>query len=510
MTSHSSRSSQGRAILVVCLAGIMWALPSALRIALGAIPLLILLNLIEHPTLALANGVHLSPGFVQQHVLVILRFPPQPATNALSANDESYINSQLSAVSNFLWTNSNQSLLVTFETIKFEQSLVASEYECFNSPNCTAFYDNTLDQYLRSRLVSPAQYAGVVMIYQPTNVPPRPGCTSPPCLFYNTQIWFNSELDIPVSSRHSPGFSAIFYSGNNPNQTPPLSQFIEHEYLHQLHHRFAYEIQDSAPPVVDQTPPHPALAPDGFIDSDWMTTPGAQNPCQLSTIAQDLEQLIGTTFTPCDDGDPTWLAATLKYWVRPGDNQNPNPTLHLVNYRWLEGRYPDNVVLGAFDGGKLKEKYDFAQSDDALVYVSGNNITTVMALPNTIPSFWFRALPGQTAAFGTQTGFGIYLLSQVAFNYEIAPGDFTFQVYLVYYNVNNVNNELVNVRIDDGIFNLGRQEFAHNRKVITLPLPQEVEDFQIVFQKGNQLSGAAANDDWVLLGNISLNTSLAP
>ena len=43
MTSHSSRSSQGRAILV-CLAGIMSALPSALRIALGAIPLLILLN----------------------------------------------------------------------------------------------------------------------------------------------------------------------------------------------------------------------------------------------------------------------------------------------------------------------------------------------------------------------------------------------------------------------------------------------------------------------------------
>lgn len=255
MTSHSSRSSQGRAILV-CLAGIMSALPSALRIALGAIPLLILLNLIEHPTLALANGAHLSPGFVQQHVLVILRFPPQGATNALSANDESYINSQLSAVSNFLWTNSNQSLKVTFETIKFEQSLVASEYECFNSPNCTAFYDNTLDQYLRSRLVSPEQYAGVVMIYQPTNVPPsnsNPSVSSG--LFYNTQIWFNSELDIPVSSRHSPGFSAVFYSGNNPNQTPPLSQFIEHEYLHQLHHRFANEINDATPPVVDQTPP---------------------------------------------------------------------------------------------------------------------------------------------------------------------------------------------------------------------------------------------------------------
>ena len=65
-------------------------------------------------------------------------------------------------------------------------------------------------------------------------------------------------------------------------------------------------------------------------------------------------------------------------------------------------------------------------------------------------------------------------------------------------------------RIDDGIFVLGRQKFDHNRKTITLTVPREVEDFRIVFQKGNLLGGAAADDDWVLLGNIGLTTSLAP
>ena len=41
-------------------------------------------------------------------------------------------------------------------------------------------------------------------------------------------------------------------------------------------------------------------------------------------------------------------------------------------------------------------------------------------------------------------------------------------------------------------------------------LIEDVEDFQIVFEKGNQLSGTAANDDWALVGNISVSASLAP
>jgi len=118
-----------------------------------------------------------------------------------------------------------------------------------------------------------------------------------------------------------------------------------------------------------------------------------------------------------------------------------------------------------------------------------------------------RGTRDHTAAFGTQTAFGLYLLKQMAFNYKIAPDDYTFQVHLVYCDV---YDHPVNVRIDDGVFELGRQLFATNRKVITLPVPIEVEDFQIVFQKGNQLSGSAADDDWALLGNINLDVSLAP
>jgi hypothetical protein len=138
--------------------------------------------------------------------------------------------------------------------------------------------------------------------------------------------------------------------------------------------------------------------------------------------------------------------------------------------------------------------------------VRGDNITRVN-FPGSPGVFWFRATSGGTAAFGTQTGFSRYLLAQVAFQYEIAPDDDTFQVHLVYYDD---YGKLVDERIDDGIFVLGRNKFASNHKIIKLPIPLEVEDFQIVFQKGNLLEGAAANDDWALLGNISLETSMAP
>jgi hypothetical protein len=177
-----------------------------------------------------------------------------------------------------------------------------------------------------------------------------------------------------------------------------------------------------------------------------------------------------------------------------------------VNYRWLEGRWPDNVVLGVFDGAELKTTYNFANSDDALVHVSGDNITSVQTAANPA-SFWFRAELSHTAAFSTQTGFGLYLLKQVAFNYEIAPGDYTFQVHLMYYTHSGV---LTDIRIDDGEYALGRQKFSSNRKTITLNSRLAVEDFQIVFEKGNESSGTAAGDDWALLGNISLDASLAP
>ena len=120
-------------------------------------------------------------------------------------------------------------------------------------------------------------------------------------------------------------------------------------------------------------------------------------------------------------------------------------------------------------------------------------------------SFWFRAQPGGTAAFRTQTIFGHYRLRSIAFNYEIAPGDFTFQVSLYTCGPSGIEER---GRFDDGAYVLGRQKFATNRK--TVAVNQEVEDFQIVFRKGNQLSGTAANDDWLLLGNIVLMLELAP
>ncbi|HZD30289.1 MAG TPA: hypothetical protein VE779_01380, partial [Candidatus Angelobacter sp.] len=421
------------------------------------------------------SGAHPDPSYLHQNVLVILRFPPEGVADALSADDESYIDSQLSTVSDFIWTGSNQSLLVTFEFIKVLQSMTASDYEGYPFTDSTGQthteyagkYSDAANQSLARRLVDPRQYAGVIMIYYPSNQPGQ--------LFENTWEYFNDQLG---GAPLNPGFSGIVYQGTDI----PLWQVITHEYCHQLHHRFMLEAKDLVP-VVDQV----LGSSFGFIDSDSMTLPGTTT---LSLTAQYLGALTGTTFQPGQDAP--WLQAILKDYVGPSDIQNPNGTLHTVNYRWLEGRRPDDVVLGVFNGGELKEKYDFSQPDDVLVYVRGDNITQLN--PTGSPgTFWFRAQPGGAAAFGTQTGFSRYLVQQVAFQYEIAPDDYSFQVHLVYYD--DYGN-LVDQRIDDGVYVLGRQKFAHNHKVIDLRVPQEVEDFRIVFQKGNQLSGAAASDDW--------------
>lgn len=436
-------------------------------------------------SVAAAEGVHPDPGYLQQTVLIILRFPPQGVSGELTNLDEGYITSQLKAVSDFLWSNSNQSLRVNFAVVKILQSVLPDDYECYGDAGCAAKFNAVVQKSLANRLIDARQYAGVIMIYRPTNEPAKG-------LFYNTWIFFNDQLGGP---HLNPGYSAILYKYDT---SPPLSQYILHEYCHQLHHRFQYMAHNSVPSV-------DGLASYGFIDSDWMTTPGGP-PDQLSETAKELGHFLGTTFHPGDD--VPWLSAILKYYVGPKDPLHPYGTVHAVNYRHLEGRYRDNVVLGAFYGGELKNQYDFARPDDLLVHVSGDNETLVRTT-HTPASFWFRAEPGHSAAFATQTGFGLYLIKQVAFNYEIAPDDYTFEVHLVYYDVHNPTTP-VDVRIDDGEFVLGRQQFSTNRKVITLQPPREAEDFQIVFQKGNQLSGTAANDDWALVGNITLTTSLAP
>ena len=40
------------------------------------------------------SGAHPDPSYLHQTVLAILRFPPEGTLDALTANDESYINSE--------------------------------------------------------------------------------------------------------------------------------------------------------------------------------------------------------------------------------------------------------------------------------------------------------------------------------------------------------------------------------------------------------------------------------
>ncbi|MGZ5098898.1 MAG: hypothetical protein ACXWF6_16025 [Usitatibacter sp.] len=407
---------------------------------------------VQHP--AHADGAHPDPGYLQQTVLVILRFPPAGVSGQLTAADETYITSELIAASDFLWTSSRQSLRVDFQVVKILKSVVASDYRDYGTSGSAAKYSASVSQLLASRRINPAQYAGVMMIYRPTNAPPN--------LFNNTWVWYNDEIS---SHKGNPGFSSVIYSGTS--SSVPLSELVVHEYLHQLDHRFEKEAAN------------PDSAQHGFINPDDKTNPSGQQ----------LASLLGTTFAT----NPAFYAAMLKYYVGPLN------TLHLVNYRWLDG------IRGVFRDAELKTSYDFSQPDDALVHVSGDDISSP---DSTNPgSFRFRAASAHSAAFGTQTGSGLYLLRQIAFNYEIAAGDYSFQVHLIHYD--QMGNP-VDQRIDDGIYKLGRHMLATNRKVITFPTPVEVEDFQIVFQKGNNLSGIPALDDWVLLSKLIVDASRAP
>ena len=401
-----------------------------------------------------ADGAHPDSAYLQQTVLTILRFPPNGASGELSAADETYITSQLSAASDFLWTNSRQSLRVNFYVVKMLKSAVAADYRNYGASGSAAKYSDSVSQFLAIRHINATHYAGVMMIYRPTNAPPG--------LFNNTWVWFNDEISIPKAN---PGFSSVVYSGTSSSVA--LSEIVVHEYLHQLDHRFERESGN------------PDSAQHGFMNPDDMT----------NASGQQLANLLATTFTTT----PDYYAAMLKYYVGKLN------ALHQVNYRWLDG------IRGVFRAGDLKTSYDFSQPDDALVHVSGDNISSP---DSTNPaSFRFRAASGHSAAFGTQVVPGLYLLKQIAFNYEIAANDYSFQVHLIRYD--QMGN-LVDLRIDDGIYKLGRHMLATNRKVITFPTPLEVEDFQIVFQKENNLSGIPALDDWALLGKLAVDASRAP
>ena len=205
------------------------------------------------PMLMRGDGVHPDPGYVEQTVLVILRFPPQGASGEMTQLEETDVNNQLKAVSDFLWSNSNQSLRVNFAIVKILQSVETADYECYTGVGCAAKFDALVQHSLANRMIDARQYAGVIMIYRPTNAPPQG-------LFYNTWTFFNDQLGGP---QLNPGYSAILYKYGT---TPPLSQFILHEYLHQLHHRFQ-KMAHNTVPAVD------GLASFGFIDSDWMTPP---------------------------------------------------------------------------------------------------------------------------------------------------------------------------------------------------------------------------------------------
>jgi hypothetical protein len=400
---------------------------------------------------ALANGACADSGHLEQTVLVILRFPPEGQPGALTPAEEAHINQQLDAASNFLWTNSNQSLQVQFHILKMMGTLQADDYQTYGSSGAAAKYTHGIDESLHRRRIKVEQYAGLIMIYRPTNAPSG--------LFNNTWIWFNDSIS---DAKSNPGFSSVVF-----NSTDFLSEATVHEYLHQLDHRFQFEAGNPDP------------AQHGFMNPDDLNQPAGRL----------LAALLGTPPpfpTPVD-----YYKAMLKFYVGADNN------LHPVNYRWLEG------IRGAFYGDEAKQVYEFERADDALINAGGDILTKVQ--PGNPFSFWFRATPGHTAAFRTQTASGHYIFKSVAFNYEIAPGDYTFQVLLVYCDNKGV---VTQQRIDDGIYTLGRQRFQSNRKVVAVN--KEVDNFQTVFRKGNQLTGQAANDDWLLLGNIVLELAPAP
>lgn len=399
------------------------------------------------PLRAQADGANPDPGHLRQTVLMILRFPPEGQPGALTVAEEAHINTQLDAAAGFLWVESGQSLMVKFHTVKIGQTMQAADYKAYTG-GAAAKYGSSMHSVIAGRGINPKDYAGVMMIYRKTNAPAG--------VFNNTWIYFDEELS---GERDQPGFSSVLF-----NSTNILHEIVVHEYLHQIDHRFQYEANN----------------PDGLHR-------GFMNPDLLGSEGPGLSQWLGIPVsTPRE-----FYRAILKAYRGSDGNY------HRVNYRWLEG------PRGAFYGDQAKGLYDFRRTDDLLVHYSGDNIKYIAS--NTSPySFNFRAHPGQTAAFSTQTAFGRYILKSVAFNYEIHPRDFTFQVWVSYYNSKGVRTLR---RIDDGRYTLGRGKFSGNRKVI--PINAWAEDFQIIFRKSNLLTSDIYND-WILLGNIVVDFDRAP
>lgn len=399
------------------------------------------------PLPAQADGAHPDPGHLRQTVLMILRFPPEGQPGALTPAEEAHVNSQLDAAANFIWVESGQSVAVKFDTVKIYQTVQAADYRVYSS-GAAAKYTSGMHSALERRGINPKDYAGVMMIYRKTNAPSG--------VFNNTWIYFDEELS---GERDQPGFSSVVF-----NSGSILHEIIVHEYLHQIDHRFQYE----------------ASNPDGLHR-------GFINPDLLSNEGPGLAQWLGVSIsTPRD-----FYRAILKAY-RGADGK-----YHRVNYKWLEGK------RGAFYGDEAKRVYDFGRPDDMLVHHSGDNIKYAATVTSP-DSFNFRAHPGGSAAFRTQTAYGRHILRSVAFNYEIHPQDYTFQVWVVYYNSKGVRTER---RIDDGVYTLGRGKFSQNRKVIQVNA--WAEDFQIIFRKRNLLRKDIYND-WVLLGNLVVSFDRAP
>jgi hypothetical protein len=233
-------------------------------------------------------------GYLQQEVLVILAFPAT-GSQALTPAEKTHIINQVKAASNFIWMNSNKTLRVNFKRLTFDMTLDRSDYEVYGGNQVAAKFSKKIRTAVTNRNVLPEEWAGVILIYRPTNAPGG-------SLINNT--W--KYLDDPTQTL--PGFSSVLFNG-----TDALSEVIVHEYLHQLDHRF----EEAAPKDLFAgeaafKQPNTHLS---FMNPDSMNDPaGKQIAKQLTTVFSDPKE---------------YYKAVLKYFLG-GDDR-----LHKVKYSLL-------------------------------------------------------------------------------------------------------------------------------------------------------------------------------
>lgn len=166
-----------------------------------------------------AWNVHISAGNIRQKLLFIV--------NGYDRNMVGTIEGDIRKFEQFVQNATNNEITIEHKLIALP-NIDSSELVNYGEKwGFIAGYSWKLDQELRKQGINPFDYAGIFRIYN------HPYSSHNSAFGGNTWIWFNDRL----GRKDRPGYTSIIGQQMYQGQEPP-ADYILHEYLHQLDHRF--------------------------------------------------------------------------------------------------------------------------------------------------------------------------------------------------------------------------------------------------------------------------------